>query len=239
MDSAAHTASRPSELSESDRKILADYWRSRGEGEMGAELFFVRLLDDLRVLGAAGPLLKLGERCRRDERKHGLWGRDWAVCFGHPDVSDPVAQRTRALTFPRAGERDNRLLRITFAALTESCGCQVLLDIRPRITFEPLRKNNQLHLADEVVHARLAWAFLTTLSASDRRLIERYVPLLLRLLPQVVCDGPESDDYDYLVPWGYLTPSVLRAAHQRALVEVIEPGLEYLGIAPASRRRTA
>lgn len=206
---------------------------------MGAELFFVRLLDDLRVLGAERPLLEIGERCRRDEHKHGLWGRDWAVFFGHPDTSDPVAQRRRALTFPGASARENRILRIAFAAFTETCGCQVLADIRPRITFDALRKNNQLHLADEVVHARLAWGYLATLTQRDRELVGRYVPTMLELLPRAVCDGPESDDLDHLVPWGYLTPSLLHAAHGRALREVIEPGLAHWGIRQQLQRGAA
>lgn len=230
MQGATSTVDEMDQLSGEDRRVLADYWRSRGAGEMGAELYFQRVIADLKALGAPEALMSLAERARRDERKHALWGRDWAVFFGHPDQSDPVAQRTRPLTFPFADARDNRILRIAFAAFTETCGCHVLQDIRPRITFAPLRKNNQQHQRDEIVHARLAWAFLATLNERDRAMLRAFVPRLLRLLPQAVCDGPESDAYDRLVPWGYLTPRVLRAAQERALREVIHPGLQYLGL---------
>jgi hypothetical protein len=212
--------------------MLAQYWRSRGEGEMGAESYFRRVIEDLKILHAAPALLKLAERACRDERKHGLWGRDWAVFFGHPDHSEPVASRTRPLEFRGASARDNRILRVAFAALTETCGCHVLADVRPRITFPPLRRNNQQHLSDEVVHARLCWGFLTSLGQRDRAMLQRFLPTLLRALPIAVCDGPESDDYDHLVPWGYLTPRVLNDSYQRALREVIEPGLLYLGLVP-------
>jgi hypothetical protein len=213
-----------------DRGLLALYWRSRGQGEMGAELYFRRVIEDLHVLGAPSTLRDVAERARRDELKHGLWGRDWAVFFGHNDHSAPAAQRTSPLAFEGASTRDNRILRIAFAAFTEACGCHVLQDIRPRITFEPLRRNNQQHLSDEVVHARLAWAFLATLSERDRNMLQQFLPLLLRILPHAVCDGPESDAYDHLVPWGYLTPRVLQTSHRRAVRELIGPGLEYLDL---------
>ena len=197
---------------------------------MGAELYFRRAIEDLKMLNAAPALLKLAERACRDERKHGLWGRDWAVFFGHSDHSEPVANRTRALEFAGADERDNRILRFAFAAFTETAGCHVLGDVRPRITFPPLRRNNQQHLSDEVVHARLCWGFLSSLGQRDRAMLKRFLPTLLRTLPVAVCDGPESDEYDHLVPFGYLTPRVLHDAHQRALHEVIGPGLQYLGL---------
>ena len=61
----------PTNLNLLERKVLADYWRYRGEGEMGAERFFIRLCEDMRVLGGPMALRQLAERARADERKHG------------------------------------------------------------------------------------------------------------------------------------------------------------------------
>src|SRR6187455_566253 len=102
------------ELSPEDRRILAAYWRSRGNGEMGAEIAFKQVRDDLQNLGAPAPLLALADRAIKDERKHGHWGRDWALRFGGTDESAPRASRTRLLEFPGASARDNQILRITF-----------------------------------------------------------------------------------------------------------------------------
>ncbi|MEO8919620.1 MAG: hypothetical protein ABI488_19535 [Polyangiaceae bacterium] len=46
---------------------------------------------------------------------------------------------------------------------------------------------------------------------------------------RTVCEGPEQD-WEELVPFGYFTPRLLRAAHDQALAEVIIPGLSELGL---------
>ncbi len=219
----------PAELTSQERRVLANYWRFRGEGEMGAERFFTRILEDMRVLGVPAPIVELAQRGPGDERKHGLWGRDWAMFFGDEDATDPVPTRTKELTFPGATERENRVLRLTFCCFTETVGCHILTDIRPRITFAPLRKLNQVHLSDETVHARIGWAYLASVGSRDRRVIQRYLLFLLGLLPEACCEGPEDDHFEHLVPLGYLTPGVLHAAHDRAVREVILPGLVHLG----------
>ena len=222
------------DLPPDDRAVLARYWRSRGDGEMGAELAFRQVRRDMATLGAPAALLELADSATLDERKHGHWGRDFSLRFGGADVSAPKASRTQTLRFPGATERENRVLRIAFCAFTETVGCHVLQDIRPRITEPELRRNNQRHLADEVQHARVCWAFLSTLAAADRALIHRYRPTLLRMVQICCCEGPEQDDLDRLVPFGYFTPTVLRRAYERALAEVIEPGLSHLSITEAA-----
>lgn len=222
------------DLSPDDRAILAAYWRSRGNGEMGAEIAFRQVKDDLVTLGAPAPLVALAERAIKDERKHGYWGRDFALRFGGTDESLPVASRTRTLTFPGASERDNRILRVTFCCFNETVGCHVLQDIRPRIEEPELRDNNHQHLADELQHARVGWGFLSTLGACDRALVHRYLPLLLRMVHIACCTGPERADLEHLVPFGYFTPRVLQAAYDRAVAEVIRPGLAHFSITEAA-----
>lgn len=220
-------------LSPPERALLARYWWRRAEGEMGAWYAFGYVHEDLMALGAPGPLLELARHAIAEERRHALWARDWAVRFGHPDRGEPQPRSVRPLTFSGATPRENRQLRIAFACLTETCGCAVLQDIRPRVLDPELRRLNQRHLADEVKHARVGWGHLATLKTEDRRLIRDWMPELLRVLPQAVCEGPE-DHSDELVPYGYFTPAVLRAAHERALSEVIVPGLNHLQLSEAA-----
>jgi len=236
---AAVRATHPEDLTQEQRGVLAEYWRGRGVGEMGAERYFARIVSDLRALGAAQSLIDCAIAATGDERRHGLWGRDWAVFFGHTDASDPLAIRTKELMFPGASARENGILRIAFCALLETVGCHTLAAVRPRIGYGPLLENNRVHLSDEVRHARVGWAFLSTLNASDRHVVSRFLPLLLRLLPKAVCEGSESDQYDALVPFGYLTPSILRQSHAEAVREVIEPGLEHVGISLLTQRGAA
>jgi len=217
-----------------DRSVLAQYWRSRGDGEMGAEIAFRQVKDDLVALDAPPPLVTLAERAIADERKHAYWGRDFALRFGGTDERPPIASRTRTLEFPQASPRDNRILRIAFCCFNETVGCHVLQDIRPRVQEPELRQNNQQHLADELQHARVGWGFLSTLATADRSLVERYRPILMRFVQKACCEGPERDELDRLVPYGYFTPTILRRAYERAVAEVIDPGLRHLAITEAA-----
>jgi len=222
------------DLSEGDRAILSAYWRGRGDGEMGAEIAFRQVREDMEALGAPASLLSLADRAIVDERKHGHWGRDFALRFGGTDASPPTASRTRRLDFPGASVRDNRVLRVAVCCFNETVGCHVLQDVRPRIVLPELRSNNQQHLADELQHARVGWGFLSTLSALDRALIRRYRSLLLRVVRMACCEGGEKPEFDHLVPYGYFTPQVLHVAYERALAEVIDPGLAHLSITEAA-----
>jgi hypothetical protein len=220
-------------LTEEQRDLMARYWWGRARGEMGAWVAFRYLVEDLEVLGSPSAVIELARQAVEEERRHSLWGRDWALRFGHPDLGIPEPRSTEALSFHGASQRDNRLLRVAFYCLTETCGCTVLQDIRPRITHPELRALNRQHLADEVQHARLCWAHLSTLGERDRKFLEAWLPTLLRLLPVTFCDGDEGDHED-LVPVGYFTPKVLRDAHARALTEVIYPGFSHLGLEVAA-----
>lgn len=222
------------DLSPDDRAVLAAYWRGRGEGEMGAEIAFRQVREDMEILGAPASLLAIAERAIQDERKHGHWGRDYALRFGGTDTSEPVASRTRLLEFPRASSRDNRVLRIAFCCFNETVGCHVLQDVRPRITTPDLRSNNQQHLADELQHARVGWGFLSILGPADRALVHRYRKILLRMVQIAACEGGEKPEFDHLVPYGYFTPQVLKAGYERAVAEVIDPGLAHLAITEAA-----
>jgi hypothetical protein len=52
-------------------------------------------------------------------------------------------------------------------------------------------------------------------------------------LPEACCEGPE-EQREELVPFGYFTPRLLRAAHDEAVSEVILPGLSRLGLREVS-----
>jgi hypothetical protein len=172
-------------LSEAERDLLGRYWWSRAEGEMGAWVAFRYLVEDLEALGSPSQIVAVARRSVEEERRHSLWGRDWAIRFGHEDLGIPEPRSTKRLTFHGASERENRILRVAFYAFTETCGCTVLTDIRPRITQPELRKLNRQHLADEVQHARLCWAQLAILDGRDREINREWAPELLDYLPKV------------------------------------------------------
>ena len=189
---------------------------------------FQHVLGDLGEEGATASVLHLAEQAVADEYRHAEWCRDWACAFGHPPGE--VRPRTsRRVTFPGASDADNRLLRIAFCCFTESVGCFVLREVRPRVVHPELRRQNQQHLADELKHSRVGWGHLSTLDAARKRRLASWIPLLLKLLPKACVEGPEAE-HDSLVPFGYFTPSLLARAHRQALEQVILPGLRHLGL---------
>jgi hypothetical protein len=220
------------ELSEDERRLVASYWWQRAAGEMTSWVGWRHVLDDLRAEGSPEPVLGLAERAVADEYRHALWCRDWAEHFGH--AGGEVRPRgERRLEFRGRADAENRILRIALCCFTETVGCFTLQRVRDVVRVGDLRKLNQRHLADELVHSRAGWAHLSTLSGDSRDFLRSAVPELLELLPRACCDGPELDRED-LVPFGYFTPHLLRAAHDAAVTEVIRPGLLHLGLLEAA-----
>jgi hypothetical protein len=210
------------------RALVADYWWSRAHGEMTSWVGFGHVLDDLKQEHAPSAVVALAERAVADEYQHALWCRDWAVRFGHRG-GEVKARSERRLSFAGASERENRLLRIALCCFTETVGCVILRLIRPCLTEPELLELNHRHMADELQHSRVGWGYLATLDTSQKAYLSSRLPELFRLLRVTCREGDEQDD-EALVPYGYFTPRLLRAAHDEALGDLILPGLAHLGI---------
>jgi hypothetical protein len=221
------------DLNAEQRACLAAYWWRRAEGEMTSWVGFRHVLADLSAEGAGAELLALAERAVADEHQHALWCRDWARRFGHESVSDPEPRSTTPITFRGAMPEENRLLRITLCCFTETVGCFILQHVRRVVTEPELLRLNRRHMADELRHSRVGWSHLGTLGAEQRAFLGAWIPALLEVLPVACCEGPE-EPREELVPFGYFTPRLLRAAYHEALSEVIQPGLAHVGVAVAA-----
>jgi len=210
------------------RERVADYWWSRAHGEMTSWVGFGHVLDDLKQECVPAPLIALAERAVEDEYRHAMWCRDWAVRFGH--AGGEVRPRSlRRLSFALATERENRLLRVAQCCFTETVGCVILRLIRPVLTEPELLELNHRHMSDELQHGRVGWGYLATLDDTQKACLSSRLPELLRILELTCCEGSEQDD-EALVPYGYFTPRLLRAAHDEAVRDLIFPGLDHLGI---------
>jgi hypothetical protein len=221
-------------LNAEQRETLAAYWWRRAEGEMTSWVGFRHVLADLQAEGSPQAIIALAERAVSDEHRHALWCRDFAVHFGRDSANSEVTPRSeQPIEFRGASPAQNRLLRILLCCFTETVGCFILRHVRAVMTEPVFLQNNQRHLADELQHSRVGWGHLATLNAAQREFLREWSPRVLALLPVACCEGPELERPD-LVPFGYFTPSVLRAAYDEALSEVILPGLEHLGLREAA-----
>lgn len=221
------------ELTDDERRILADYWWRRSEGELTSWVGFGHVLEDLRAEGSPSAVLELAERAVRDEHKHSMFCREWAIRFGHRGDAETKPRSLEPLRFRGATDAENRLLRISMCCFTETVGCFILRHVRKVVNDPELRHLNQRHLADELQHSRVGWGHLATLRPEARDCLRAWTPALLSVLPEACCDGPELDREE-LVPFGYFTPRLLRVAHDEAVAEVILPGLVHLGLRDAS-----
>jgi len=219
------------ELCAEDRARVGAYWWKRAEGEITSWVGFGHVLDDLRLEGSPATILALAERAVADEHRHAMFCRDWAVRFGHPG-GEPTPRGERALAFPGAAPRENRLLRIALCCFTETVGCFTLRYVRPFLRHAELKKLNQRHTADELLHSRVGWGHLSVMGEPERDVLRASLQALFALLQDACCAGSEEERED-LIPFGYFTSSLLRQAHDDALQEVIRPGLRHLGIASA------
>jgi hypothetical protein len=215
------------------RARVAAYWWQRAEGEITSWVGFQHVLADLRAEGSPEAVVALAERAVEDEYRHALFCRDWAAHFGRVERDLPTPRSTEPITFRGATTDENRLLRIALCCLTETVGCFILRQVRPQLIDLELRRLNRRHLADELRHSRVGWGHLASLSEDKKATLRRWLPALLRVSEHTCCSGPEEDHED-LVPFGYFTPRVLRAAYNQALAEVIQPGLAHLGFTEPS-----
>ncbi|HEX4338382.1 MAG TPA: hypothetical protein VH062_20895 [Polyangiaceae bacterium] len=220
------------QLEAEDRRVVADYWFSRAQGEMTSWVGFQHVLADLKAEASPAAVVELAERAVVDEYRHSEWCNEWARRYGHHGAA--VKPRAlRAIEFPGATPEENRLLRIALCCFTESVGCFTLRLSRERLVDVGLRKQNQVHLSDELRHSRVGWAHLSTLDERKRELVARFLPVLDRALRIACCEGTELDREE-LVAHGYFTPRLLREAYEGAMTEVIVPGLRHLKIAGAA-----
>jgi len=219
-------------LSIDDRARLAAHWWQRAVGEMTSWVGFGHVLADLRAEGSPDFVVMLAQRAVADEYQHALGCRDLAVRFGHPGGG--VRPTTlRPVTFDDATDEENRLLRITLSCLTETFGGFVLRALRPRLRDMELRRMNRRHMADELRHSQVGWAHLSTLDDRRRAVIRAFLPQLLSRLPTAQSDG-NGAPLEHLVPFGYRTPQLVRAARDAALEQVILPSLAHVGLRVAA-----
>jgi hypothetical protein len=216
-------------LEQEQRELLAAYWWRRTEGEHTSWVGFQHVVADLRAEGSPESVVALAERAVEDEYHHTQRCRAWAIRFGHPG-GEITARGEKPIAFRGATEVQNRLLRITLCGLSETIGCLVLRHARPLIEDPDLREFNRHNMADEVQHSRVGWGHLATTSRAQRDFLRPWVPALLRILRGSWCESGELERED-LIPFGYFSGRLLRAAYNEAVESVIWPGMAHLDIA--------
>jgi hypothetical protein len=220
-------------LDEAERRFAANYWLRRAAGELASTRGFRWIADACTGLDADPQLIALAERAVRDEDRHGEICRRVATRYHGGEVTPVVPPpNEREPLVPGDPELGVALYIVESCCLSEAIGA-VTIEAALRDTTAPLaRAALRELLADEVVHARIGWAYVAApqLGGRYRDAIGERLPDLLRSM------------FDYwLLLVGEPTPAAARA-HGCLPLEGLEdwigvafedialPGFAHLGI---------
>jgi hypothetical protein len=174
--------------SKAERAALIVFWQRRADGECTTGKALEHVRDDLACWGAPSQLLAMADQAVTDERSHTLWCLQMSERVGGQHRAQACVLGERPLSFSGASDSENRLLRIVFSGcLSETIALHVLRQSQQDITCSALRQVNRQHMAEEVGHGQLGWAFLAWLrqagiwDADKRRLLTRALPMLYEL----------------------------------------------------------
>jgi hypothetical protein len=220
-----------SALTRDRRDRLHRYWLDRADGELTTALSFEFVLADLEVEGAPATLLDLARRTIEEEHQHTDICVRWAALLRPEEPARAHFRGTRPASFEGASAHDDRLLRPVFAGLSETVAVHVLHRSQERTTLPAVRLLNQIHIKEELDHARLGWALLAwpELGDPDRKMVAGHVPELISLLRTVWLETERPAD-SALEELGFLSTPLIATAIDEAIEGVILPGLAHHGI---------
>lgn len=225
------------QLDAATRVQLAALWRERAVSEASVGSVFVQLAEELAASGAPSALLDLARRAQGDEARHARVCADLAEAYGGVPVELPPARTVR---LPDHAQRDVRL-RAALHAINLCCISETIASAFVEACLgacaEPtLRDLHGQHLADEVHHARVGWAYLVTLTAAERAAVALHIPALLevqlRLWSERIGELPEAG----VAGHGYPPRAQLLEAVHDAIRELVLPGFDHVGVDSAPAR---
>ncbi len=222
-------------LTAAERARLGATWRRRAEAEYLAVSTFAVLALDLVSAMAPADVLSLCMRAGIDEIRHAeLCLRMIAIYTGAHEDPPPAMSY-----LPDDGDRTARDQAIAntllVSCVSETYATTVLAATRDLTTDPTAHAVLTSIYADEVMHARLGWAYLR--HAIDRHGDEvraaagRMAPIAVRGVANVVeRERPDGEVTPGVRAHGLMTPGEERAIFARFLRVVLVPGLAALGV---------
>jgi len=221
------------------RALAAAAWRFRWTVELEAEVRFARLAARLERRGHAPALADVARRASADERRHAVHCARLAASFGAPvpDVEPPPPPEVAP---GGLDEEDAVTYELTAACcVTETESVAVLTTLLPEAADPALRDALHELARDEVVHARLGWAWLAVAAARGQTaFLGRHLPAMLSGTVDDELFGPveAAREDPGLLALGVLPHATKRALFVQSLEEVVFPGLEGAGVDTAPAR---
>jgi hypothetical protein len=225
-----------SALEPKKRATVGATWRERMRQEHLAVGAFALVAQELAACGCEPIVLSLVTRAAADEVRHTELCRRVAVALLGPSE---VPARYRGLPNVPAHEDATRHERVLLHMVEMCCLSETLTgvfftEMHGRASNPAARAVIESLLEDEIDHGKVGWAYLA--SRANARELEGLAPRLAMLLERTVgramrdaARHPEGDD-PQMEAFGYVGRTSSLAVFRRALVDVIVPGFETLGV---------
>lgn len=213
------------------RNRLSRRWEERIRSELEVGLAFADLAQRLCEVNADAKVLQMTREAAEQERRHAEICHRLAERYGARTVSMPALERVA----PRFGYDDERL-EVLFEIAGMCCVNESIAAVWLRRCAElaetPLARTvNQLHLREEVMHARLGWAHLAS-SAVDaamrRELGGRLDGVIAVNVAQWVAE--EKHLGEGVPEHGYPSVADTRALVAHTVRTIVRPGFAHVGV---------
>ena len=227
-------------LDPASRARVGSYWEGRADAELRVAAAFRRLSEQLRETGAEPSVMDLLEASIGNELYHSTLCEKLASRYLGAAIAPPLPSDTELPPLPGVDHPPTRtaIYAAGLCAINESVASVWLEHCFARATTPLIRAVNQLHLSDEIVHARLGWAHLASpsVTATMRKELSRWLVPLVRTnvgqwLHSETLRGAGVPDH------GIPDPAEQRSTVLGAFRNVVIPGFDHVGldVAPVAR----
>jgi hypothetical protein len=219
-------------LGEGARRRVGDYWQGRAGAELRVAAAFSSLGAKLRQTGTEPAILELLDASIANELYHSALCERLATRYLGAPIARPEAGTVHLPPLPDVDPPMRAALYAAgLCAVNESIATVWLEHCFARSTSPLARAVNQVHLSDEIVHARIGWAHLVSswVTNSMRREIAGWlVPLLRTNVEQWIRSSTFQGGG---VPeHGIPDPAEQREQVLGAVRNVVIPGFDYVGV---------
>jgi hypothetical protein len=219
-------------LTPSQRQAIGQAWLGRSASEAGAAENFRLIVRSLREAGADAALVEMAERSIADELEHAELCRQVASRYLAREAPLPEARKARYPTFDGASPELVALLHLVLNCCFNETSATAYLGLCLSQAHGPLvHAALREMLSDDIDHARLGWAVLSSTLAANPALapvLSGYVLPLTKMNFRTwrVGETPMHEEPAHGCPTG---AEVARSIVE-SMDELVLPGLERAGL---------
>jgi hypothetical protein len=217
-----------------ERSQVAEIWAMRASLELAVSAGYTVIIRELFETGVDRAVLELCSTAVHDEVGHAQ------LCLDLAERIDGVRRPWPApasLHVPQyagvgPGPLQTALHLVAMSCLNETIACTRLLEAMQLTQSTTAKRALRTILTDEVQHARAGWAHLAShyVTLEMKRAIFQRMPELIEASMKSLIEENASIPTEEFSVWGLPSVDSARAHAEKAIREVVLPGLEHLGV---------